>query len=82
MYGIYEGGQAHSVSILVDGNQVPAEAIGYGELDVTAWMDKDEDGRVTRGRWHEIQIVPDALTRIEGALFAQCFVQSVGGGDY
>ena len=82
VYGIYEGGQAHSVSILVDGNQVPAEAIGYGELDVTAWMDKDEDGRVTRGRWHEIQIVPDALTRIEGALFAQCFVQSVGGGDY
>lgn len=82
VYGIYEGGQASSVSILVDGNAVPASAVGRGELDVTAWMDKDDAGKITRGTWHEIQIVPDGLTRIEASLYAQCFIQSVGGGDY
>lgn len=43
---------------------------------------KDEDGKITRGTWHEIKIVPDSLTRIEANLFVQTFVQSVGGGDY
>ncbi|MBQ8952938.1 MAG: hypothetical protein IJ048_02385, partial [Clostridia bacterium] len=82
VYGIYEGGRAQSVTILVDGNEVPAEAITAREIDVSPWMSKDQDGKITRNTWHEIQIVPDQLTRIEANLFAQCFVQSVGGGDY
>ena len=82
VYGIYEGGRASSVSVVVDGNTVPAAQITTGECDVTAWMDADEDGKITRGTWHEIQIVPNGLTRIEANLFMQCFVQSVGGGDY
>lgn len=82
VYGIYEGGRAQSVTILVDGNEVPAEAITAREIDVSPWMSKDQDGKITRNTWHEIQIVPDGLTRIEANLFAQCFVQSVGGGDY
>ena len=82
VYGIYEGTTARSVTILVDGNTVPASAISQREIDVSAWLDKDENGKITRNSWHEIQIVPDQLTRIEANLFAQCFIQSVGGGDY
>lgn len=82
LFGIYEGGQAGSVTISVDGNAVPAENISGGEIDVAAYLDKDDAGKITRGAWHEISITPDALTRIEVNLFVQTFVQSRGGGDY
>ena len=81
-YGIYEGGQATGVTIKVDNNTVPASALTGTEIDVVAYMAKDEDGRITRGTWHTVEIVPNALTRIEATLYAQCFIQSVGGGDY
>lgn len=82
VYGIFEGTTARSVTILVDGTQVPASEISKREIDVSAWLTKDENGKITRNSWHEIQIVPDQLTRIEANLFAQVFIQSVGGGDY
>ena len=82
VYGIYEGSTAQNVTILVDGNTVPASEITNREIDVSAYLNKDNNGKITRNSWHEIQIVPDQLTRIEANLFAQCFIQSVGGGDY
>lgn len=82
VYGIFEGTTARSVTILVDGNAVPASEISKREIDVSPWLAKDENGKITRNSWHEIQIVPDQLTRIEANLFAQVFIQSVGGGDY
>lgn len=82
VYGIFEGTTARSVTILVDGNAVPASEISKREIDVSPWLAKDENGKITRNAWHEIQIVPNTLTRIEASLFAQCFIQSVGGGDY
>ena len=82
VYGIYEGGTATSVSIVVDGTTVPAVEITGAELDVVPYLQTDTDGKITRGAWHEIRIVPDQLTRIEANLAAQVFVQSVGGGDY
>ena len=81
-YGIYEGGRARSVTIRVDGTEVPASEITKREIDVAQWLSKDGNGRIRRGTWHEIEIVPDNLTRIEANLTAQVFVQSVGGGDY
>ena len=81
-YGIYEGGHAESITVKVDGTTVPAADITGDELDVVSYMDKDQDGKITRGTWHTIELVPDQLTRIEANLFAQVFVQSVGGGDY
>lgn len=84
VYGIYEGSSAQTITIVVDGTTVPADAIsGHNEIDVSPWLSKDQDtGKITRGTWHEIQLVPDALTRIEAHLFAQVFIQSVGGGNY
>lgn len=88
VYGIYEGGMAHSVSISVDGNDVPASKLVDGnghpvaELDVVAYMATDDDGRITRGTWHEIDLTPNSLTRIEAFLFVQTFVRSYSGGEY
>lgn len=81
-YGIYEGSTARTVTVMVDGQAVPAASIVNGEVDVIPWLDKDEAGKVTRGCWHEIQMVPDTLTRIEANLTAQVFIQSVGGGNF
>lgn len=82
VYGIYEGSRANSVTIKVDGTDVPSNQVNNREIDVSGWLSKDSAGRIRRGAWHEIQIVPDRLTRIEANLTAQVFVQSVGGGDY
>ena len=82
VYGIFEGTTARKVTIRVDGNEVPASETSKREIDVSAWLTKDDNGKITRNSWHEIQIVPDQLTRIEANLFAQVFIQSVGGGDY
>lgn len=88
VYGIYEGGMAESISICVDGNDVPASKLVDGnghpvaELDVVAYMATDNDGRITRGTWHEIDLTPDSLTRIEAFLFVQTFVRSYSGGEY
>lgn len=82
VYGIYEGNTASSVTLKVDGNTVPASAITSDEMDIVGYLAKDEDGKITRGAWHEIEIIPNELTRIEANLFVQAFVQSVGGGDF
>ena len=69
-------------SINVDGTDIPASEITSREIDVSGYLSKDAKGKIRRGTWHEIQIVPNGLTRIEANLTAQVFVQSVGGGDY
>lgn len=80
VYGIYDGGKASSVSILVDGNALSLS--GETEIDIAKHLTKDSNGKIKRGSWHEIKIVPNALTRIEANLFVQTFIQSIGGGDY
>lgn len=82
VYGIYEGDTASSVTLRVDGNVVPVSELVASEMDIVAYLDKDDDGKIARGTWHEIEIIPNGLTRIEANLFVQAFVQSVGGGDY
>lgn len=82
-YGVYEGKRADTLSLVIDGEEVPAEAIGDArELDVAKYLKKNDDGKVTRGTWHEIEFVPDQLTRITADLFFQVFIQSRGAGDY
>jgi phage minor structural protein len=83
VYGIYEGGIASSVTMKVDGNDVPAASTtGTNELDIVQWLSKDGGGKIERGIWHTLEIIPDTLTDIEGCAYAQVFIQSVGGGDY
>ena len=87
VYGIYEGGVASGVTIKVDGTDVPASAMvdaggnKLSEIDVIPYMSMS-GGKISRGVWHEIQLVPDKLTRIEANLFVQTFITSYTGGNY
>ena len=82
-YGVYESGRASAVQLIVDGTEIPAGETGEGnEMDVARYMRADADGKILRGSWHEIEFVPDGLTRITANLFFQVFIQSRGAGDY
>ena len=83
VHGIFEGETASEISIIVDGVAVPGfSAPAVDELDIVQWLEKDAEGKITRGTWHTIELVPNRMTRIEANLFVQTFVQSVGGGNY
>ena len=82
-YGIFTGNRAKTVTVKVDGTEIPAENIGDGkEIDIAKYMAANDDGRVTRSAWHKVAFVPDELTRITANLFFQVFIQSRGAGDY
>jgi hypothetical protein len=80
--GIYEGTTASSVTVKVDGNAVPSGAIIDGEFDAIPYLDKDANGKITRGTWHDIEITPNTNTRIVANLHVKTFVRSVSGGNY
>ena len=82
VYGIFEGATASKYSVVVDGVVVPEADMSKGEIDVVRYLSANEEGKVLRGAWHEVQIVPDRLTRLTVNLFLQVFIQSRGGGDY
>ena len=82
-YGIFEGERAESLTLRVDGEDVPAEAISEKEeLDIAPYLRKNADGKVIRGTWHTVEFVPNGITRITADLFFQVFIQSRGAGDY
>lgn len=80
-YGIYESTSASSVTVSVDGNNVNLDQ-NQTEIDLVGYLSTDSSGKIKRGAWHEIKIIPDSLSRIEANLFVQTFIQSIGGGDY
>lgn len=82
VYGIFEGGRAQSVSLRVDGTDVPASAIQNGQVDLAPYLSKDEKGKIRRGVWHSVEIRPDAATRVVADLYVKTFIRSQGGGDY
>ena len=82
-YGVYEGKRAGSVTIKVDGEALADDVDLSGrEIDVAPYLKKNDDGKVRRSAWHEVEFVPDGLTRLTANLFFQVFIQSRGAGDY
>ena len=69
------------VTIKVDGNTVPHTAISGDRIDLTPYVNKDSNGKITRGR-HEVTITPNGLARIEADLILRVFIQSQLGGTY
>lgn len=80
-FGIYEGQRASRATIRVDGNVLPAQS-GYDNIDIVAYLSKDDSGKIQRGTWHTIEVLPETMSRIVGAVFSQTFCNSRGGGDY
>lgn len=52
------------------------------EINIAPYLATSDGGKITRNAWHEIEITPDALTRIIANVFIQLFVNSRGEGDY
>lgn len=78
-HGIYEGSRARQCHLIVDGQTV----YNYNtEINIIPYLSKDDSGKIQRGTWHEVEIVPDILTRINASIFIQLFTNSRGGGDY
>ena len=78
-YGIYEGHSANSAYLKIDSKTI----YNYEkEVNLVPYLSKDNSGKIERGTWHTVEIVPNGLTRINASLFIQLFTNSRGGGDY
>jgi phage minor structural protein len=78
-YGIYKNNKLpSSIEIKVDGNGVDHDSLSGENLDLTPYLEKDEQGNIVRNRWATIEISPSDLARIRANLFVQMFIQSRG----
>jgi phage minor structural protein len=80
-FGIYQGTIANTVTIKVDGKAIPTSQPGQ-DINIIPYLSTDDGGKVQRNTWHEIEIVPDKMTRVVANIFMQIFTNSRGGGDY
>lgn len=78
-YGIYESSRADYCTLKIDGVAVNTQE---KEVNIIPYLSKDDSGRIQRGTWHTVEIVPNKLTRINASIFIQLFTNSRGGGDY
>ena len=78
--GIFEFGGASGATIWVNGKERGAMGTDH-DVDLTAWL-LNEDGKIDRGRWHKVAIVPDDLAYVTIDIYIQGFVQSRGGSTY
>ncbi|MFA6728053.1 MAG: phage tail protein [Prevotella sp.] len=80
-FGIYEGNRANSITIKVDGNILPTTQPGQ-DINIIPYLSVDSEGKIQRNTWHEVEIIPDQMTRVLANIFMQIFTNSRGGGDY
>ncbi|WP_060667135.1 hypothetical protein [Bacillus sp. CHD6a] len=71
-----------AVEIKVDGNLVPHSDIVGANIDLIPYLAKDENGKISRGRWHQVTIRPNDLGRVNANIISQVFIQSRGGGKH
>ena len=69
------------VTIKVDGKTIP-QTQENTDINIINYLAVDSSGKVQRNTWHEIEIIPDKMTRIVANVFMQIFTNSRGGGDY
>lgn len=80
-FGIYQGDRASKVTIKVDGKAIP-QTQENTDINIIDYLAVDSAGKVQRNTWHEINIIPDKMSRIVANVFMQIFTNSRGGGDY
>lgn len=79
IYGIYEGPRASSARVLVDGREITIAP--DTDIDIANYLSVDDSGKIQRGTWHEVQIIPASLSRVEASLQAFVFINPRGGGN-
>ena len=80
-FGIYQGDRADSVTLKVDGVVVP-NVEANTDINIINYLSKDSSGKINRNAWHEVEIIPNKMTRVVANIFMQIFTNSRGGGDY
>jgi len=80
-FGIYKGTSASSMDLYLDDVLIGNYSSSISKLNLISTMSKNANGDVLRGE-HEIKIVPNALTRVEGYFLIRLFTNSHGGQQY
>ena len=82
-FGIFQGTTAQSISIRVDNNTVPLPpSQSLDHIDARPFLRTGSGGRIARGSWHRLEIVPDQMTRVAAWLFMRFTTNSRGGGIF
>ena len=82
-HGIFRLNQMPSkVTIKVDGNPIPATSVSGENIDLISYLSKGNDGKIERGKWHEVEILPDKLGRINANIISRLFISSNIGGNF
>ncbi len=76
-FGIYQGPTPTEVIVKVDGNEIPGLGLSEESVDILDYLERDAEGKIVRG-WHELEITPNDLGRVNVTLHLQLFVQSRG----
>lgn len=76
-HGIFERSQMPSaVTVRVDGVTLPGNETSSTDIDLLPYLAKDDAGRIQRGRYAEIEIIPNDLARINATVTSRLFIQS------
>lgn len=77
-YGIYEYSTTPtSTTVKVDGNIISGlNSTSATNLNIMPYLSTDEEGQISRGSWHTVEITPNNLARITASVVKQIFVQS------
>lgn len=78
-HGIFTGGTADAMTVEVDGVPLTESVLPDSDFDITNHLAVDEQGKIRRGTWHTIRLIPNALTRVEASLQSTIFINPRGG---
>ncbi|KRN71357.1 hypothetical protein IV76_GL000857 [Carnobacterium maltaromaticum] len=82
-YGIFELSEtASSVSIKIDGNTLPVSSTNGQRINLVNYLKKSDEGMITKGSWHTVEITPNRRARIEAQLTLRVFIKSQLGGEF
>lgn len=80
-YGIFNAYTgATNANIFVDDKDIGIVKADEN-VDIAKYLSTDNDGKIQRGVWHTVQIVPNTLTRIEASIQNIVFINPKGGND-
>jgi phage minor structural protein len=83
VYGVYEHDTLPtSITVKVDGTTIAGTSLNRDAVDIIPYLARDSDGKVTRGAWHTVELVPNNLARINAVIISRLFIQSQSGGNY
>lgn len=76
--GIYRFGAPSKFSLYVDGTLRKTFSSTGEEIDITGYLIDPSGGKIARGVWHSISVVPNDLAYVFLDMYIQGFVQSRG----